>query len=120
MARTILVIDDDSDVLFLIQATLETEGYDILCASGPEEARALLERGRPDLVITDLMMPGEGGLGIIAHIRNTPVLQDLPVLAVSILGAESRALAAGATAYLTKPFETGEMVSVVTSLVGRG
>ena len=79
MARRILVVDDEPDILELTRLSLAREGYEVETAATGEEALASLRRGRPDLVVLDLMLPDRPGTDVCRSIRTTPELADVPV-----------------------------------------
>ncbi len=110
---TILVVDDEEDIVDLISFNLEREGYQVICAGTGEEALELLKTKRPDLVILDLMLPGMQGLEACRHIRGTPAYSDLPILILSAKGTEADrvlGLEMGADDYITKPFSVRELI----------
>jgi CheY-like chemotaxis protein/phosphoribosyl 1,2-cyclic phosphodiesterase len=117
---TILVADDDPDVMAVIVDTLEPEGYRVLTASDGDAALQLARDERPDIVVLDWMMPGQDGLSVCRALRQEqdPKLADVPV--VLITGrADARDTAAGfnagVTDYLTKPFKPPHLVARLQS-----
>jgi two-component system OmpR family response regulator len=118
----VLVVDDEPEMRDLLRKVLEKEGYRVsVAADGREAARALLGP-RPDLVITDLLMPDVGGLDLLTEIRRTH--PDLPVIIVTAFGdwhTYSRALELGAAAFISKPLKMAELVAAVhAALAQRG
>lgn len=111
MQKTILVVDDDPTIGDLIQEVLEGAGYGVQRAYSGTEALLVLERRRPDLVLLDLMLPGLSGEALL------PRLEGLPVIVVSAkaaVGDKVSLLLGGAADYLTKPFDTQELLARVT------
>src|SRR4029453_17100373 len=105
---TILVVDDFDDTRLLLRTWLERKGFLVIEAEDGNEAVALAESKRPDLIIMDLEMPELDGLAATRKIRNMKGLENVPVLAVSAYGAEQfreDALAAGCNEYVSTPFE---------------
>ena len=106
--RTIAVIDDDIHIGSFLEELLQREGYAVLRAYSGTEAVLLLERSRPDLVLLDLMLPGVSGEEVLAKIRGTPVIV---VSARAEVGDKVKLLREGAADYITKPFDTREMLA---------
>lgn len=108
--QTILIIDDDAAIGDLEQEVLEREGYAVQRAYSGTEALLLLKEHRPDLVLLDLMLPGLSGEEVLSRI------QDIPVIVVSARTAvqdKVGLLLGGAADYLTKPFDTKELLARV-------
>jgi len=112
MNLTILVIDDNAVNLRLAAEVLEVEGHRVLRAEDAEQALALLEGPLPDLVLTDIALPGMDGLELTRRIRADPRLRHLPVVALTasaMKGDEKRVLSAGCDAYISKPLDTRQL-----------
>ena len=108
--QTILIIDDDAAIGNLEQEALEREDYAVLRAYSGTEALLLLKSSRPDLSLLDLMLPGLGGEEVL------PQLQGIPAIVVSAKTAvqdKVELLLGGAADYLTKPFDTKELLARV-------
>lgn len=106
--KTIAVIDDDISIGDLLQEVLEKEGYAVLRAYSGTEALYLLKQQRPDLVLLDLMLPGLSGEQVLEQIRGIPVI----VLSAKVdVQDKVDLLLGGAVDYLTKPFETKELLA---------
>ena len=100
-----MVIDDESHITRVLRAALSAQGYDVRTANDPEEGLRVFREWAPDLVITDLMMPGMSGVDVCRIIRTRG---STPVLALSVREHERskvEALDAGADDYVTKPFQ---------------
>lgn len=111
---TILIVDDESDILFLLKMTLEAAGYDVLEAENGAVALEHSARVRPDLVITDLMMPVMDGRELITRLHAAPATSDVPVILVSANPNGD----AGAHAVLRKPFRQEDLIAHVRALLG--
>jgi len=111
---TILIVDDESDILFLLKMTLEAAGYAVLEAENGAVALEHVARVRPDLVVTDLMMPVMDGRELITRLRSAPVTSDVPVILVSANPNGE----AGAQAVLRKPFRQEDLIARVRALLG--
>lgn len=112
-SRTILVVDDSRTALAAMARRLATHGYlPVQCCNGPE-ALDLIAGGGFDLMLLDMVMPGMSGLEVLADVRGTPDLADLPIIVMtarSDSGAAVEALRGGADDFVTKPFAV-EMVA---------
>ena len=118
---SVLVVDDDGNVHLLAEAALGRD-YTVLTAEDGEEALAMVESSRPDMVVLDLNMPVLDGLTVLKRLRANPVLSGLPVLVLTASGDESStraAFEAGATDYLTKPFTIPQLTTRVTTCFAR-
>jgi DNA-binding response OmpR family regulator len=119
---TILVVEDDPVILDLLAVNFELEGYQVVRAVDGEEGLVQARRSRPDVVVTDVMMPKRSGLDLLRDIRADPELAPTPVILVSAkaLASDVRdGLAAGADDYVTKPFEPDDLLVRVEKLLGR-
>jgi DNA-binding response OmpR family regulator len=121
--ETILVIEDDSDIVEIIQYNFEREGHRVLTASngekGIEEARAR----RPALIILDLMLPGLDGIEVCKQLRADRETKNIPIVMLTAKSEESDivlGLGVGADDYVTKPFSTKELLARITTVLRRG
>jgi CheY-like chemotaxis protein len=115
---TILMVDDEPDIVGLLRETLAPEGYRLLSAHNGEAALSLARRERPALILLDWRMPGQDGLDVCRALRNDPdpELRRVPVVLLTAqLGDEniSAGFSAGVTDYLTKPFRPAHVRSRV-------
>jgi CheY-like chemotaxis protein len=117
----ILVIDDDQPIRQTIRRILERQGHEIAEAVEGEEGMRLFRSGDFDLVVTDLVMPGQEGIETILALREesptVPILAVSGGLSVSKTGPLEDAEALGANASLAKPFAAQELMEVVESLL---
>src|SRR5450432_1203808 len=105
----ILVVEDNSLNRQLVHDLLELRGHHVIEAATVDEARALLDGERPDLLLLDVQIPGGGGEAVIREVRQRPALADLPIIAVTSLampGDRERLLSIGFQGYLSKPIDT--------------
>ena len=119
MPGRILVIDDESQITRVLRAALSAQGYDVRIANDPEEGLRVFRDWPPDLVITDLMMPGMSGVEVCRAIRSRATT---PVLVLSVREHERskvEALDAGADDYVTKPFSIQELLARVRAHLRR-
>lgn len=118
---TILFCEDNPRIQRLFAAALEPFGHRVLAAVDGPAALRLLEETTPDLVITDYAMPGMSGIELLRALRGRPELEQVPVALLSASTEADRrqeALAAGAAAFLVKPFSPEEMLREIESLLG--
>jgi DNA-binding response OmpR family regulator len=116
----VLVVDDEPIVLDVVTRYLEHDGHSVVTAATGDEARAKIEASLPDLVLLDVMLPGEtDGLALCRWIRST---SELPVILVTARGEESDrivGLELGADDYVTKPFSPRELATRVRTVLRR-
>ncbi len=106
--KTIAIIDDDVHIGNVLEEILQKEGYQTLRAYSGTEALYLLSQNQPDLILLDLMLPGLSGEEVLAHIQNIPVI----VLSAKVdVQDKVSLLLGGAADYVTKPFETKELLA---------
>ncbi len=120
MLGRILVVDDEKNITFVIHAVLERAGFEVLVFNDPLEAMQVLESEEVDTVITDLYMPGLGGMEILEYCQKHHHLQQLPVVimtAYATVESAVNALKKGAFDFITKPFDQSELLSVVEKAV---
>lgn len=108
MAEIIAVIDDDLHINNMLCELLKREGYEVVRAFSGGEALAVLEKTTPDLVLLDLMMPGLSGEQVLPKIRDIPVI----IMSAKVdVGSKVDLLLSGAVDYVTKPFDTKELLA---------
>lgn len=106
--KKILVVEDDVDIHNLIKNVLEKERYDVISAYSGTEALLLIEKKDLDLILLDLMIPGLSGEEIIKKVKNIPII----VISAKISSEDKvNALSIGANDYITKPFDTNELLA---------
>jgi two-component system, OmpR family, response regulator len=122
MSKTILIADDEPNIVLSLEYLLERDGYRVVVARDGDEALEALERERPDLVLLDVMLPRRSGYEVCQRIREDPRWAQLRVVMLTAKGREgeiSKGIALGADAYVTKPFSTRELVTRVKVILRR-
>ncbi len=122
MTKRILVVDDDREIVRLLRAYLEQNGFQVLTAYDGERALHILRHERPDLVVLDLMLPDRDGWEVTRIVRSDPTLAGTPIIMLTarvedhdkIVGLEL-----GADDYVTKPFNPREVVARVRAVLRR-
>ncbi len=119
----VLIVDDNPVNLRVCRLILERQGYDVTTETDPMSALAILQQQLPDLLITDLMMPGIDGIELTRRTRALPNAAAMPIIMLTARGEDadqSLAMDAGANAYLTKPVSSGTLNNAVEAvLAGR-
>ncbi len=121
--ESILVVEDEEDILEVIRYNLAREGYRVHGVRDGEEALDRIRKDNPNLVLLDLMLPGIDGLSICRRIKEDPVTRMIPVVMVTAKGEESDVvlgLGLGADDYVVKPFSPRELVARVKAVLRRG
>ncbi len=111
MAR-IAIIDDNEAIVEMLRRKLEKEDYEVLCCSNSAAAVELCRRGKPDLVILDILMPGKSGWEIMEELREDPATGCIPVIDLE------KARELRAAGYIAKPYVFGDLLQKVRDLLG--
>jgi CheY-like chemotaxis protein len=112
----VLIADDSFTLRLLMRRVLLPKGHDVIEAPDGDRAWELLVEQRPDVAIVDIVMPGRSGLDICRRVRTDPGLASMGVIVISANLGGDEALAAGADAFLGKPFRPQELVAAVASV----
>lgn len=116
MPQRILAVDDDKNILRLVQANLERQGYQVVTAVDGKDALQKVDEERPDLIVLDVVMPQMDGFEVLQTLRRNPATRDIPVIMLTGRAEEAdvfRGWQSGADMYLTKPFNPLELISFV-------
>ncbi len=122
MKKSILVVEDEEDILALLHFNLIKAGYQVDCASCGEDALKQIEARQPDLLLLDLMLPGMDGLDICRQLRQNEATLDLPVIMLTARGEEQdvvQGLELGADDYVTKPFSIKVLLARIQTVLRR-
>jgi CheY-like chemotaxis protein len=120
--RTVLIADDEPEILDLMRMMLEWENYTVVETQDGEQCLAQARALKPDLILSDVRMPNMTGIEVLEHLQADAELAGIPVIMLSVvttLPQVRTALEKGAIAYLPKPFEMREMARLVTQVLGR-
>jgi two-component system, OmpR family, alkaline phosphatase synthesis response regulator PhoP len=119
--RTIMVVDDNPDIITIVKTILEGKGYQVLSASSGQELLNLLTDRKPDLIILDIMMPEMDGLEVLGRLKAVTDTASIPVILLTakvqyedVLGGYKL----GADYYITKPFTSTQLVNGINLLLG--
>jgi DNA-binding response OmpR family regulator len=118
--KTVLIADDDLEILNLTRSLLRRRGFEVLEASDGDEAISKVLENRPDLVILDVMMPGQSGWEVCRSIRETESLKNTGVIMLTGVGQRMNEMTSplyGADGYLDKPFEFETLDALVTEVL---
>ncbi|MBO6622127.1 MAG: response regulator transcription factor [Balneola sp.] len=120
--QTILVVDDEKDLLDLIEYNLRKEGFDVLKAENGEEGIAMAKEHSPDLVLLDIMMPKMDGLQAVEEMRKDAELKRIPIILLTARSDEKtevEGLNKGSDDYITKPISTTKLISRIKAVLRR-
>lgn len=122
MSKRLLVVDDEPNLLRAVAACLKAAGYDVSTARSGREALLQLAEAVPDLLISDIRMPGMDGYQLARQLRGSPRTALVPIVFLTAKDERSdriEGFRAGVDAYLTKPFEPEELIAVVNGILKR-
>jgi DNA-binding response OmpR family regulator len=120
MAKEILIVDDEPNVVVPIQFLMEQQGYRVMTAERGEDALDLIYQYKPDLVLLDIMLPGIDGYEVCEIVRLNPNFRKVKIIFLTAKGREveiAKGLALGADAYISKPFSNTTLVARVKELL---
>ena len=121
MKTKVLAIDDSRTIRNLLAATLEEAGFEYVSAVDGREGIDMYEDVAPDVVITDINMPNLDGFGVIEELRGTDINSKVPILVLTTESApemKARARTAGATGWITKPFDDASLIFALKRVTG--
>jgi DNA-binding response OmpR family regulator len=122
MSATILVVDDDPVILQLLQVNFEMEGFTVITAADGKGGVERTRSDRPDIVVSDVMMPKMSGIELVAELKGDADTAGIPILLLTAKAQQAdigAGMDAGADDYVTKPFEPLELIDRVNRLLGR-
>jgi two-component system, OmpR family, alkaline phosphatase synthesis response regulator PhoP len=120
--ETILIIEDEQDIVELLTYNLEQEGYTIFFSTSGEEALAMVQQKNPDLILLDLMLPGVDGLDVCRHLKRNETTRNIPIIMLTAKSEDSdviTGLEMGADDYIPKPFSPKVLIARIRSVLRR-
>jgi DNA-binding response OmpR family regulator len=120
MAKRILVVDDDENILSLERTILEQKGFHVTTAAGGDEALRLLKEQAFDLVLLDVMMPDKDGFEVCRQIKQDARTKTVPVIFLTAKGggeALAEGFESGAVMYINKPFTANKLLTIVNTML---
>jgi two-component system phosphate regulon response regulator PhoB len=113
---TLLVVDDEEPIRELLASLLEDSGYRVTVAAHGGEALTVVDREAPDLIVADVMMPVISGVELCQRLKQASETKHIPIILMSAAGTKA-ADAAGADAFIAKPFDIDEMEALISRFV---
>ena len=123
MAKSVLVVEDEPNIVLSLEYVIKKAGYEVRVAHDGEEALKAVEEAAPDLILLDVMIPKRDGYDVCQTIRANPAWNDVNIIMLTARGREverEKGLALGADAYITKPFSTRELTDRLKRVLGAG
>jgi two-component system alkaline phosphatase synthesis response regulator PhoP len=120
MAKKILIIDDELELVKAATVRLKASGYEVISVDNGQEGIGRAEEDRPDLILLDIIMPKKDGYAVCKKLKSSPKTQDISIIIFTASGQkdlEKRCLAVGADGVIKKPFETTELLERVNKLL---
>ncbi|MEE9480960.1 MAG: response regulator [Kiloniellales bacterium] len=121
MTRSVLVVDDEPNIVLSLEFLIKQAGYEVRIARDGDAALKAIEERLPDLVLLDVMMPKRDGFDVCETIRANPVWKEIPIIMLTAKGRDierEKGLALGADAYITKPFSTRDALDQIRQFLG--
>ena len=121
MKKTVLIADDEADIVETLQFMLESDGFDVLTAYDGEEALNIARKAIPDIILLDVMMPKINGYKVSRLLKFDKKFQDIPILMITARSQEEDKLIGeetGADEYITKPFEISNVIELINKHLG--
>lgn len=118
--KTLLVVDDDPEIVAMLSTRLEARGYQVLTASDGKEALAEAKRRRPALIVLDVMMPGKSGWEVARALKQDPVTDAIKVIMLTAIGEQVNEMTSplyGADAHFDKPFDFVALENKIAELL---
>jgi DNA-binding response OmpR family regulator len=109
----IMIVDDDRATSTLLRTLFQIEGYEGLICPRPEDVLNTIEQAQPDIVLMDVHLADVDAINILAAIRVDRIIGQVPVIMTSGMDMEEKCLAAGASAFMLKPFKPSELMSLI-------
>lgn len=121
MSKKILAVDDELDVLLIVKAALQSEGYVVETANNGPDALMLAKDTKPDLIMLDVMMPGMTGFEVLHKLKENDATATIPVIMLTGVSERSKmveAIGSGTAYYIIKPFDFDDLMEKVKTVLG--
>ncbi|WP_020559135.1 response regulator transcription factor [Thiofilum flexile] len=121
MSHTVLIADDEPNILISLEFLMKREGFRVLVAHNGQEALDQIANETPSLILLDVMMPKKTGFDVCQELRAQEAYQNIPILILTAKGRDTdiaKGMALGANDYMLKPFSTKELVQKVRDMLG--
>ena len=121
MTKSILIADDEPNIVISLEYLLQREGYRVVVARDGQEALDAIAAAPPDLVLLDVMLPRVSGFEVCQTLRDNPALAGMRIVMLTAKGRDvemSKGIALGADAYITKPFSTKDLLAQIRAQLG--
>jgi CheY-like chemotaxis protein len=119
MKKTILLIEDEKDMVVMISARLNANGYSVVTALDGEEGLKVAGEIKPDLILLDIIMPKINGFEVCSRLKKNPETSSIPVVIITASGiknVEKKCVEAGAEDFIHKPYDAGELLNKISKL----
>jgi DNA-binding response OmpR family regulator len=120
MSKTVLIADDEPNIVTALEFLLQRHGYRVLIARNGEEALQQIDAGRPDLVLLDVMMPGKNGWEVAKELRATAEFSNVGIVMLTAIGEKVNEMTSplyGADAYVDKPFDFTDLETKIKDVL---
>lgn len=120
MGKTVLIVDDSASIRQVVSITLKGAGYDVIEGSDGKDALTKLDGRKVHLIISDVNMPNMDGITFLKNVKQLPVYKFTPVIMLTTEAGEAKkeeGRAAGAKAWVVKPFQPAQMLTAVSKLI---
>lgn len=121
MSKKILIIDDETDLLMVVQARLEANGFIVITSIDGEKGLEKAKKEKPDLIILDLIMPKINGEEVCKRLKKCPETKNIPIIALTASGhpdSEKKIRKCGASDFMHKPFEDDDLLLKIKRALG--
>ena len=123
MARKVLVVDDEPEMVEMMKVRLEKSGYKVTSSFSGEDCIKIAEIEHPDVILLDILLPGISGFEVCRRLKQNKTTKDIPVIMVTALvgeEAEAKGLDRGAKYFISKPFDPDKLLSEVRTAIEKG
>jgi DNA-binding response OmpR family regulator len=121
MAKKILIVDDDKQIVLLLASRLKANKYEVEVAYDAVQAVAKAFREKPDLILLDIKMPAGGGMGVMDNLRNSAEAAITPIIVITAYPSpeiQQKVIEMGAVGFISKPFKAEDVLSKIRKALG--